>query len=328
MGTRPPPRREGFTLVELLVVIAIIALLMGLLLPAVQGVRATARRLQCANNLGQLGKACLHYESARGALPPGSVSAVQLSWRAYVLPQLEQQALFDAIDFLTPGLFWGGSSREGPNKSVHALTRVAVYHCPDASRIFATDGTSTLQNPVRQTFATHYFSVAGPKGTNAATGQPYPLVAYGAYGGYAQTGLMYRDSRVTSGGVQDGLSNTLLIGESAIANSSSWTSTWWGGGDGGNWVRGGCCEDSPASTIDWRTAGPTGTAGSKNVDVGLNAAPGLINDLPFASLHDGRGAHFVRGDGSVEFLSEDIAISVYKALCTRSGGEHDVQVSR
>ena len=64
------------------------------------------------------------------------------------------------------------------------------------------------------------------------------------------------------------------------------------------------------------------------MDVGINAAPGLINDLPFASLHDGRGAHFVRGDGSVEFLSEDVAITVYKALCTRAGGESDVQINR
>jgi prepilin-type N-terminal cleavage/methylation domain-containing protein len=328
MPERIPSKRRGFTLVELLIVIAIIALLMGLLLPAVQGVRAAARRLQCANNLSQMGKACLQYESAHAALPPGSVSSVQLSWRAYVLPQLEQQALYDVIDFMTPGRFWGGSNREGPNKSIHALTLVSVYHCPDASRIFATDGTSTLLNPTRQTYAAHYYSVAGPKGVNPVSNQPYPIVAYGGFGGYAQTGLMYRDSRVTSGAVQDGASNTLLIGESAIANSSTWTSTWWGGGDGGNWVRGGCCDDSPASTTDWRTAGPTGTAGSKNVDVGINAAPLQINDLPFASLHAGAGAHFVRGDGSVEFLSENVAISVYKALCTRAGGEHDVQISR
>ena len=309
-------------------VIAIIALLMGLLVPAVQGVRSTARRLQCANNLAQLGKACQIYESAHGALPPGSVSSVQLSWRAYVLPQLEQQPLYDVVDFQTTGRFWGGTNREGPNKSIHALNRVAVYLCPDATRVLATDGTSTLQNPVRQTFTAHYYSVAGPKGTNPVTGQPYPIVAYGGYGGYAQTGLMFRDSRVASGAVQDGSSNTLLIGESAIANSSSWTAIWWGGGDGGNWIRGGCCDDSPAGTTDWRQAGPTGTAGSKNVDAGINAAPVLINDLPFASAHAGSGAHFVRGDGSVEFVSEDVSMSVYKALCTRAGGEHDVLVTR
>jgi len=320
--------RRGMTLVELLVVIAIIALLMGLLLPAVQGVRATARRIQCGNHLAQLGKACLGYESSHGALPPGSVTAVQLSWRAYVLPQLEQQALYDAIDFLTPGKFWGGVNRDGPNKSIHALVRVPVYHCPDAQRTLATDGTSTLQNPVRQTYNAHYFSVAGPKGTNPATGQAYPIVSYGGYGGYAETGLMYRDSRVTTGGVPDGRSNTLLVGEAAVANTSAWTAVWWGGGDGGNWVRGGCCEDSSAGVTDWRLAGPSGTAGSKNVDAGINAAPLLINDLPFGSFHVGDGAQFVRGDGSVEFVNADVAITVYKALCTRAGGEHDVQIKR
>jgi prepilin-type N-terminal cleavage/methylation domain-containing protein len=320
-------KRRAFTLVELLAVIAIIALLIGLLLPAVQGARASARRLQCANNLSQLGKACLQYDATHGALPPASITSVQLSWRVFVLPHLEQQSLYDAIDTTTIGQFNGGANREGPNKSVHAIVRVPAYHCPDATRIFATDGSSTLQNPVRQTYNSHYYSVAGPKGTNPATGQTYPIVAWGIYGGYAQTGLMYRDSRVSSGAIKDGASNTLMIGESAIANSSSWTAFWWGGGDGGNWVRGGCCENSSAGTTDWTTAGPTGTAGSKNVDVAINAAPVLINDLSFASFHLGSGAHFVRGDGSVEFLSDNISNSVYKSLCTRAGGETDVYVS-
>ena len=64
------------------------------------------------------------------------------------------------------------------------------------------------------------------------------------------------------------------------------------------------------------------------MDAAINAAPVLINDLPFASAHAGNGAQFVRGDGSVEFISEDVSMSVYKALCTRAGGEHDVPVTR
>ncbi|MDA1202300.1 MAG: DUF1559 domain-containing protein [Planctomycetota bacterium] len=318
--------RRGFTLVELLVVIAIIGLLLALLLPAVQGVRASARRLQCANNLSQIGKACLAYEHNRTALPPASVTSTQLAWRVYVLPHLEEQALYDQIDTITPGRFWGGGNREGPNKSVHAVNRVAVYQCPDATRIYATDGTSTPQNPLRKTYNSHYFAVAGPKGINPVTGSAYPVVPYGGYGGYVETGLIYRDSRVTSGAVQDGTSNTLMIGESAIQNSSSWTASWWGGGDGGNWVRGGCCEDSPATTTDWSRAGPSGTAGSKNVDSGINSTPLRINDLPFSSLHGG-GATFVRGDGSVGFISENTEIVVYKNLCSRSGGENDVQLT-
>ena len=323
----PAARPGAFTIVELLVVVAIIALLAGLLLPAIQGARASARRIHCSNNVAQLAKACRMFEFYQGVLPPASVTAVQLSWRVYILPHVEQQALYEAIDSVTVGNFYGGGSREGPNKSVVALNQVPVYQCPDATRVFATDGTSTLLNPTRQTYTAHYFTVAGPKGTNPATGQAYPFVAYGTYGGYAETGLVYRDSRVSSGSIRDGTANTLMIGESAIANTSSWTSTWWGGGDGGNWVRGGCCEDSLPATTDWRTAGPSGTAGSKNVNAGINAAPVLINDLPFASLHAGGGANFARGDGSVEFISENIAITVYKSICTRSGGETDAIVT-
>jgi len=318
-------RLGGFTLVELLVVIAIIALLVGLLFPAIQGVRASARRSQCGNNLAQMGKACALYEFSNEALPPGSRTDVQLSWRVYILPQVEQQPLYDRIDVNTVGDFDGGTNREGPNKLVHALTRVPLYQCPDAIRIMATDGTSKLGDG-RATFAAHYFSVAGPKGTNPATGAAYPLEPYGIYGGYAETGLLFRDSRVASGSIRDGASNTLMLGESAIANTSSWTSTWWGGGDGGNWVRGGCCESSVPGTTNWRNSGPSGTAGSKNVNTGINTAPVLINDLPFASLHAGDGAMFARGDGSVEFLSANLDISVYKALCTRAGGETNAAV--
>lgn len=314
-----PRKPRAFTLVELLIVIAIIVLLIGLLFPAIQMARGAARRVQCANNLVQMGRACVVYENSFGALPAGAVDANQLSWRVLILPYIEQRDIYDRFDF-SAGLFNGSvptssGNLEGPNRSVHALNRISTYQCPDATRIFATDGTSTLRNPVRQTYAVHYFGVGGPKGTNPATGQAYPFINSG-YGGFAETGLMFYGSRVTAGGVRDGMSNTLLAGESAIANTSSWTSSWWGGGDGGNWVRGTCCASRDSSTGRY-----PGTAGSKNVDLGINAAPLLINDLPFGSFHVGGGAHFVRGDGSVEFINENIDISAYKSLCTRAGGE-------
>jgi prepilin-type N-terminal cleavage/methylation domain-containing protein len=308
-----PRAPRGFTLVELLVTIAILALLIALLLPAVQGAREAARRIHCSNNQKQVGVAMQAYQSSMRVFPPGSNTANQLSWRVLILPQLEQQALYDRFDF-GPGQFNGGTNREGPNKSVLALTKVDTYHCPSASRQFASDGSSTLSNPTRQTFNAHYYGVAGPKGTNPVTGQAYPHVSYGIYGGYAQGGILYRDSTTDPADVRDGLSNTFMVGEIAVPNVSSWTTLWHGGGDGGNWIRGGCCEPT----------NPSGTAGTKNVDVGINAPPLLINDCPFSSRHAGAGAVFLRGDGSVAFVSDAIPIDVYKALCSRRGGEPNV----
>lgn len=309
-SARRPRASRGFTLVELLVTIAILAMLVAILLPAVQGAREAARRIHCSNNQKQIGLGIQAYQSSMGVFPPGSNTANQLSWRVFILPQLEQQALYDSFDF-GPGPFNGGPNREGPNKSVMALNKIDAYHCPSAPRLFASDGSSTLINPTRQTYNAHYYGVAGPKGINPVTGQAYPHVSYGVYGGYAVGGILYRDSTTDPAGVRDGLSNTLMVGEIAIPNVSSWTASWHGGGDGGNWIRGGCCENT----------NPSGTAGTKNVDVGINAPPLLINDAPFSSQHAGAGAIFLRGDGSVSFVSDAIPIDIYKSLCSRQGGE-------
>jgi prepilin-type N-terminal cleavage/methylation domain-containing protein len=124
----------GFTLVELLVVIAIIGALVALLLPAVQGARESARRSQCANNLRQIGLALLAHHDAHGALPmgclewrpPGNTTQRQLAWSAYLLPYLEQQPLFDALD-LTQGF-------DAPANAEAASQWISTYLCPSSRR--------------------------------------------------------------------------------------------------------------------------------------------------------------------------------------------------
>ena len=126
-------RTKGFTLVELLVVIAIIGILIGMLLPAVQQVREAARRMDCANRMRQFTLAALNYESARGSLPPGTMhvglsndpDGLGWSWRAILLPFLEQATVADQFDFSLP--------MRDPVNTPFLNTPIASYFCPSDS---------------------------------------------------------------------------------------------------------------------------------------------------------------------------------------------------
>lgn len=118
--------RSGFTLVELLVVIAIIGILMSLLLPAVQQVRAAARWTVCKNNLRQMGLATLSYQSAFQQFPPGCNLNTGASWQAYILPHLDQENLADMIQLNDDSFTW----QSDIGKEV-LQTRLSVFRCPE-----------------------------------------------------------------------------------------------------------------------------------------------------------------------------------------------------
>ena len=304
--------KSAFTLVELLVVITIIGILIALLLPAVQAAREAARRLQCSNNLKQLTLAMHNYHTTHGVFPPGCLSTNNLSWNCFILPQIEQQGLYDLfLQYKTfnTGTFHGGTNNEGVNKAnLLATNRVAAFLCPSSTVFNPSTPSSIPTNPERSTYVSHYYGVAGPMGTNPVTGANYPYVkstdpsngscAGSSCGQLATGGTLYRNSAVSIAHITDGTSNTLLLGE--IDD-----------GSGTNWVRG----------IGFGTVNPEGMASCKNVVNGINGAWGwLFNDYRFGSYHPG-GACFARADASVDFVAENMDLTLFKALASRGGGE-------
>ena len=189
-------RRSAFTLIELLVVIAILGVLIGLLLPAVQMVRTAAARLQCQNNLHQIGLACHAYHDANEVLPPGYTAASVYpatspgwGWGEYLLPYIEQEPLYRQINFSLP--------LEGQPA---IQTIVKLYICPSDNPPYsafavtdATYGTICLAAP------SSYAAICGDDNTDVddPTG----------------SGVFYRNSKTRLTDIMDGTSQTAMIGE-------------------------------------------------------------------------------------------------------------------
>lgn len=293
---------RAFTLVELLVVLAIIAILVGLLLPAVQAAREAARRIQCSNNFHQMGIALHNYHDAMKRFPPGIVHPNHTFWTGSLLPYVEQGNLHQGLDF---------SQRWEVLDSGNAIacaTYLPVYRCPSS----AAPAHINVQG-VEGRVPCNYLAVASGTATRESGDVPEHI------GLLRQDGLMFvnSDNRVAS--ILDGSSNTLAIGEALFRpdvvgldlNNRLYqiVDHWYIGSDGVYFRTQGMEEVSEA-------LGSTGVPlNGMELDILIDE-----KELGFSSRHVG-GALFVFADGHVGFFSENIDSVVYSQLGTIAGGE-------
>ena len=354
MRSNSPSR--GFTLVELLVVIAIIGILIAMLLPAVQAVRAAARRSACTNNSRQLAIACLNYESAEGEYPPGCQFADPdelssfdsppiipnwdirastpyqnnfVGWGYFLLPFIEQENIFEAIP---AGVSWGEDFLAFDGEPVTSKV-IPGFICPsdsagDLNDTYFTTGQeqkNAKSNYIACVGLNQNFSTSNnnPEATipvqlsnENSLGSPNPDIPILAWG------IMRANSRTTISQVVDGTSNTILIGERTslpeLGSSppQQQGAIWIGGMNEAN-------SEVPvlAEGYSW---GGMARHGIDSDDVDVSIGFEVNGDARSRSLatseHDG-GAVVALGDGSTHFISDNLDLFILRSLSTIIGSE-------
>ncbi|MBN1393482.1 MAG: DUF1559 domain-containing protein, partial [Pirellulales bacterium] len=299
------------TLVELLVVITIIGVLLALLLPAVQAAREAARRVQCQNNLKQLGIALNNYHEQYGCFPAAEAVGIPQQCNhtgcrgapiyMVLLPFIEQTGMNESYDYNSP-LGWHDWVNLDPVGRELQRKPLPVYQCPSDYRL------------AEYINIRDYFAVVGggPEGSGYTT----PLS-----GEVFNNGLFAMNRWRRFADITDGSSSTFAIGES-IHNSYLGLQPGYETKDGGPiaWWHGGTC-GLPDCGITAQHIG----RGYRSTKCPINSnlwplAQNIANDLPFGSYHSG-GAHFVFADGHVGFINDSIYMNIYWTLGTIAGGE-------
>jgi prepilin-type N-terminal cleavage/methylation domain-containing protein/prepilin-type processing-associated H-X9-DG protein len=330
-----PDLRRGFTLIELLVVIAIIAILVALLLPAVQQAREVARRTQCANNLKQLGIAVHSFHDAKRKLPssvrPSAASTVRVGAFTQMLPFVDEKNLWDSY---STAVNWSDASNTPVTN-----TRINVFQCPSTPKPERQDGNpDVIQTGGNAAWNPNLVAVtdyAPTIGIDKRLTQVFTSIKEGK-------GMLPKNQIGTFSDVTDGLSNTIMIVESAgrpylyrrgpilVTDDQTQHRV-----NGGGWAR-------PASDLLFAGSNTAGTEvptsdmsdvrainGTNGDDVGEAVTPTPTyphqhygtegTSQPFA-FH-GSGINVLFGDGSVKFIDESVDIVVFASLITRDQAE-------
>jgi prepilin-type N-terminal cleavage/methylation domain-containing protein/prepilin-type processing-associated H-X9-DG protein len=319
MAVSPARRsRRGFTLIELLVVIAIIAVLIGLLLPAVQKVREAAARMSCSNNLKQIGLALHNYHDANGRFPSGhrvvtptpandGQTYYYSNWAIQILPYIEQQNLFqgynDTVDAFQPA-----------NKAVRE-TYVATYTCPsdvNAKQILTPESSPSTGGGGIPFMTGSYRGMSGVSSTGFDQWAGFPSeVIKNSQTNAGLRGILHTDwqggpvSPEKISGISDGTSNTLVVGERTTRTHNTRTTFW--ANSFNLYSLSGAFNQSATLLNDY----------DKCATIASDIAQCKYG---WGSFHSGV-INFVYGDGSVRTISTSINMTTFTYLATVAGGE-------
>ena len=328
--SRSTRQRSAFTLIELLVVIAIIAILIGLLLPAVQKVREAAARTKCANNLKQLATAMHGYHSALGQFPVGQYNDfysnnpatwIRGCWVHPLLPYIEQNNLFNVFDDANKGTNW---ALLAPNKD--ALVPPLVCPSDPNSPKTQTHDTNTvwsLNTNQMQGLHTNYVACSGSTtygngrvfGPSAATAVPL-------------NGIFFVQSQTSVASITDGTSNTLLLSEINVSPDSGpnngaggvndlrgrYSNSW----EGNNWFTTANPPNTTVSDAQQYQGRSIPKAPQTNAGTGASVSS---KAAVYARSYHSSGVNAALADGSVRFISNGVNAGIYLGLGSINGGE-------